>query len=29
MEMDWWMWLALGLVLGYVAPLVWKKMKAE
>jgi hypothetical protein len=29
MEMDWWMWLALGLVLGYVAPLVWKKVMAE
>ncbi len=29
MEMDWWMWLALGLVLGYVAPLVWKKVMPE
>ena len=29
MEMDWWMWLALGLVLGYVGPLVWKKVMAE
>ncbi len=29
MEMDWWIWLALGLVLGYVAPLVWKKVMAE
>jgi hypothetical protein len=29
MEMDWWMWLAMGLVLGYVAPLVWKKVMAE
>lgn len=29
MEMDWWMWLALGIVLGYVAPLVWKKVMPE
>jgi hypothetical protein len=29
MEMDWWMWLAMGVVLGYVAPLLWKKVMAE
>ena len=29
MEMDWWMWLAMGLVLGYGAPWLWKKVMAE
>ena len=29
MEMDWWMWLAMGVVLGYVAPLLWKKVMPE
>ena len=29
MEMYWWMWLMLGVVIGYGGPWVWKKVMAE